>query len=67
MQYAIMRQQIAGSNNVWLAVYENIGEELIALAYSSEGEALTKLTELQAVESLGRSYRIESYQDNPNP
>ena len=67
MQYAIMRQQNPGSNNVWTAVYETVNGELSSLVYTSETEATSKLIELEAIESNGRSYKIESYQDNPNP
>jgi hypothetical protein len=62
-----MKQQTAGSNNVWTGVYETIDGELTAVVYTTQQEAATKLTELQAADTLGRSYMIESYQDNPNP
>jgi hypothetical protein len=67
MQYAIMKQQTVGSNNIWTAVYETIDGELTAVVYITQQEADAKLTELQAADTLGRSYMIESYQDNPNP
>ena len=67
MQYSIMKQHIPGSNDVWTAVYETIDEELTAIVYTTQQEAAAKLTELQAADTLGRSYMIESYQDNPNP
>jgi len=67
MQYAIMKQHIPGSNYVWTAVYETINEELTAVVYPTQQEADVKLIELQASDTVGRSYMIESYQDNPNP
>ena len=67
MQYAIMKQKTPGSNNIWHAVYETIDGELTAIVYSTQEEATTKLIELQTNEPTLTQYKIESYQDNPNP
>ncbi len=67
MQYAIMKQQTAGSNTIWRAVYETIDGELTAVVYPSQEEAAAKLIELQTNEPTLIQYRIESYPDNPNP
>lgn len=68
MQYAIMKQQTAGSNDVWIAVYPNTtGDDLVSLVYASQEEATAKLIELQTNEPTLTQYRIESYPDNPNP
>lgn len=67
MQYAIMKQHTPGSNNVWVAVYEIVSEELTAVVYTTQEEALAKLIELQTNEPTLTQYKIEAYQDNPNP
>ena len=67
MPYAIMKQKTAGSNSVWIAVYETIDEELTAVVYTTQEAATTKLIELQTNEPSLIQYRIQSYQDNPNP
>ena len=67
MQYAIMKQHVPGSNDIWTAVYETIDGELSSVVFTSETEAASKLSQLQAAESNGRSYKIISYPDNPNP
>ena len=67
MQYAIMKQKTPGLNDVWHAVYETINDELTAIVYTTQEEAEVKLAELQAADIVGRSYRIQGYQDNPNP
>jgi hypothetical protein len=65
MQYAIMKQHIPGSNDVWHAVCETVDGELISLVYTSQEEAASKLVELQTNEPTTAQYKIESYQDNP--
>ena len=67
MQYAIMKQQTPGSNSIWRAVYETIDGELSAIVYTTQEEAYVKLDELQTNEPTLTHYKIESYQDNPNP
>lgn len=67
MQYAIMKQQTPGSNNVWVAVYETINGELTSVVFTSQEEATAKLVELQTNEPTLAQYKIEAYQDNPNP
>lgn len=67
MPYAIMKQKTPGSNIIWHAVYETIDEELTAIVCTTQEEAETKLAELQAADTVGSTYRIQSYQDNPNP
>lgn len=59
-----MKQAIPGSSRVWYAVQTQEGD---ALVYTTQEEALTKLTELQMNEPTLTQYKIESYEDNPNP
>ena len=63
MQYAIMKQAIPGSSRAWHAVQTPEGDSLV---YTSQEEALAKLTELQMNEPTLAQYKVESYQDNPD-
>jgi len=54
MQYVVLKQYIAGNDQIWVAKLNPDDPEYI---YDTEQEAIDKAAELQAADPSGRQYK----------